>query len=50
MTPDSYNGPWKPVLENFSQELTACLLPGAHADSDWDKGYESVEAPVPHRQ
>lgn len=40
---DSYDSPWKKVLENYTQEFTAFFFPDAHDDIDWGRGYEFLD-------
>jgi hypothetical protein len=40
---DSYDSPWKEVLENYTQEFTAFFFPDAHDDIDWGRGYEFLD-------
>lgn len=40
---DSYDSPWKDVLENYTQEFTAFFFPDAHDDIDWGRGYEFLD-------
>ncbi|MEI2691083.1 MAG: cytosolic protein [Anaerolineae bacterium] len=40
---DSYDSPWKEVLETYTREFTAFFFPNAHDDIDWDRGYEFLD-------
>ncbi len=40
---DSYDSPWKDVLENYTQEFTAFFFSDAHDDIDWGRGYEFLD-------
>ena len=41
---DDYDSPWKEILELYFAEFMAFFFPKAHADIDWSRGYESLDA------
>jgi len=41
---DDYDSPWKDILELYFAEFMAFFFPAAHADIDWSRGYESLDA------
>ena len=41
---DDYDSPWKDILELYFAEFMAFFFPQAHADIDWSRGYESLDA------
>jgi hypothetical protein len=38
-----FDSPWKDVLHRYFEEFIAFFLPEAHADIDWEKGYEFLD-------
>ena len=40
---DSYDSPWKEILELYFPDFMAFFFPEAYADIDWPKGYESCD-------
>ncbi len=40
---DSYDSPWKEMLERYFPEFMAFFFPEAHREIDWSRGYESLD-------
>ncbi|MBF0136633.1 MAG: DUF4351 domain-containing protein [Magnetococcus sp. DMHC-1] len=40
---DSFDTPWKDILEAYFKDFLAFFLPIAHDDIDWDRGYEFLD-------
>jgi hypothetical protein len=40
---DDYDSPWKEIIEDYFSEFMAFFFPQAHADIDWQRGYESLD-------
>jgi hypothetical protein len=40
---DEYDSPWKEIIEDYFSEFMAFFFPQAHADIDWQRGYESLD-------
>lgn len=38
-----YDSPWKEALERYFPEFMAFFFPDAHADIDWDRGYDFLD-------
>lgn len=38
-----YDSPWKEILEQFFEAFTALFVPQAHAEINWERGYESLD-------
>ena len=39
----SYDEPWKSALEQYFEAFVAFFFPQAHAEIDWQRGYESLD-------
>ena len=42
-TPD-YDSPWKEILDGYFPDFMAFFFADIHADIDWARGYESLDA------
>jgi Putative transposase, YhgA-like len=42
-TTASYDEPWKSALEQYFEAFMALFFPQAHAEIDWQRGYESLD-------
>ena len=40
----SYDSPWKEVVETYLPEFIAFFFPDAHAQIDWEKGFEFLDS------
>jgi hypothetical protein len=40
---DEYDSPWKEIIEDYFSEFMAFFFPQAHADINWQRGYESLD-------
>ncbi len=40
---DTYDSPWKEILERYFPEFMAFFFPAAHQEIDWARGYESLD-------
>jgi hypothetical protein len=40
---DTYDSPWKEILEGYFADFMAFFFPEAYADIDWARGYESLD-------
>ena len=40
---DDYDSPWKEALRVYFQPFLALFFPAAHAETDWSRGYESLD-------
>jgi hypothetical protein len=40
---DTYDSPWKEMLDGYFADFMAFFFPEAHADIDWTRGYESLD-------
>jgi len=40
---DSFDSPWKEVLETFFPQFMAFFFPAAHAEIDWSKPWKSLD-------
>ncbi len=43
LEPDSYDSPWKEALEYWFEPFMAFFFPQAHAEIDWEQGYEFLD-------
>ncbi|MBF0613014.1 MAG: transposase, partial [Magnetococcales bacterium] len=43
---DSFDTPWKEILEDYFKDFLAFFLPVAHDGIDWEKGYEFLDKEV----
>jgi hypothetical protein len=42
--PANYDAPWKEALERYFEQFLAFFFPRIHAEIDWQRGYESLDA------
>jgi hypothetical protein len=42
-TQSDYDSPWKIAIERYFESFMAFFFPQAHADIDWDRGYEFLD-------
>jgi Putative transposase, YhgA-like len=42
--PANYDAPWKEALERYFEQFLAFFFPVIHAEIDWQRGYESLDA------
>ncbi|MCP4546662.1 MAG: hypothetical protein GY835_09395, partial [bacterium] len=40
---DTYDTPWKDMLDRYFKDFMAFFFPDAHADIDWRRGWESCD-------
>src|SRR3954452_7392942 len=40
---NDFDGPWKEALDQYFEAFLAFFFPGAHAEIDWSRGYESLD-------
>jgi hypothetical protein len=40
---DTYDSPWKELIEAYFPQFMAFFFPQAHADIDWSRGWESLD-------
>ncbi len=40
---DTYDSPWKEILEHYFPEFMAFFFPAAYREIDWSRGYESLD-------
>ena len=40
---DTYDSPWKEMLEGYFPEFMAFFFPDAYSEIDWSRGYESLD-------
>ena len=40
---DTYDSPWKEMLERYFPDFMAFFFPGAYREIDWSRGYESLD-------
>ena len=43
MSKDTYDSPWKGILERYFPEFVAYFFPEIHQEIDWSRGYESLD-------
>jgi len=41
---NDYDSPWKEALERYFPQFLELLFPQCHADIDWSRGYEFLDA------
>lgn len=45
---DDYDNPWKEILDSYFESFLVFFFPAIHADIDWTRGYESLDAELRH--